>query len=359
MVSSQIAPAGLFSSNRSSRSLDSTQSLLSSLGQTQNSQSIPGFGDLLTYFLKLEEMARKLARQQAVQADLAAQIAGTGLQSAGLHLDIRIEGFTNLSAADAGGTLAVDEHTYSSAEGFATRVTLRTPQIQADGSVSYNVTVLKLAVSVDGLEPRPALAQAMALGQPQIGAASGAAAGQSLADFMAESGSAGGSGTLIWQFSSDHVAFNEDFAAQRKLVNDLYAMANALMEYLNQQQIIHAFDMSAEEKKRLEELIKQQQIAAEKAAVLEDIKKKRIALEMVTKDTLKRLKIQQEVEQQASAKSLHHRLAHFLGSTEKQLEQASVDPVEFAGLLEDFHRLSLEMKAALAAQTAVSTSSSH
>lgn len=340
MVNAQGATAGLFTPNRLQASA-SAQNLLAGIG---GSQAVPGFQDLLSYFLQLEDMARRLATQQSLQAS-----SGT-LLSAPLHLNIRIENYSHLTAAEAGGTLPLESQTLETEEGAATRVAMRTPEIGADGKVTYNVAVLKLAVSLDALSSQPDLAQSMSLGQPLVPAV-GASAGQSLSDFMNGSGFAGGPGQLVWEYSSDNAAASSN--DRQKMLEELYAMANALMDYLNQQEILHAFDISAQEKKRIEEMLKQQQIAAEKAAIIADIKKKQIAVELAVKDLLKRRKRLQEAEELAQAKSLHHRLSHFLGSTEKLLEQPNVDPATYAGLLEQFHHLTLELKAAAAAQTSV------
>ncbi|HEY9844051.1 MAG TPA: hypothetical protein V6D23_26510, partial [Candidatus Obscuribacterales bacterium] len=113
---------------------------------------------------------------------------------------------------------------------------------------------------------------------------------------------------------------------------------------------------SADEKKRQAEAEAQRAADAAKIAVDREIERRRVLLEQIAKDLLKRRKAEDDAGRLAEARSWHHRVQSFFNSAVKQLAQPNLDESIASGMLRECEHLNLELRAAMAAQTSVSTS---
>lgn len=331
---------------------------LNAFSQSPSGLSATAFQDLLSYFVTLEQTSQTLAQQQASLDD--SELAGLPpLLSAPLHLDISVEGFRHLSAAEVAGLDPTNMETLQTEDGLASRITLVAPELASDGTVTYTLTLVKMALRLaDPTVSGDVLGTAIGTALGQISMAGAAASGgDALTDFLDQGWNGG---TSIWHFQTDDaqswVANPQD---QSKMLQELLDMAYSLMQYLNNLEILRAFQMSKEEKKRIEEAIKAAEMAAEKEAKLRDMRKKQRAEDALLQELIKRHLMDSDAQKQANAEALRQRLVHFFSQTQHILNQGNLNPGQLSDLIGECYRLDLEMRAALAAQTMARTGSAH
>lgn len=301
------------------------------------------FQDLLATFSALEQTQQRLVQQQA-QLDDSDLPGLPALLSTPLHLSIQLAGLRQLSADEvtalAAGTLDL------SASAPAGSLQLIVPELTANGSLSYTLIQLQLVLSsTPVLGPVPGTAQGTAIGQLPLALASGSAG---LQEFLAQAwGQTGVRGALVMDASQ--IAAMPP--AQSKLLQDLLDMAYTLLQYLNNLEMLRAFQISKEEKKRMEAALKAAEIAAEKEARLRDLRQQQAAEDALIKMLNQRRLLAEDIQQEVQARTLGHRLVHFFSQTQHRLQQGNLVPAQLNALLGEAYRLDLDMRAALAAQS--------
>lgn len=106
------------------------------------------FRDFVDYFVQLEQRARNYsAMQKAINPG-----STSPLVSAGMQLNIQVERFQGVAASEVSGAQPVVVQKLQTEQGLASRIEIRTPEVQSDGSVSYSITVIKLAVEMGQLQ---------------------------------------------------------------------------------------------------------------------------------------------------------------------------------------------------------------
>lgn len=177
----------------------------------------------------------------------------------------------------------------------------------------------------------------------RIASASGTAGGVP----MAEGGAV--VGRVIGEFRLDQAESRE------KLVQTLLEVAQNLLEYLTQLQMLHAFDGSSSDKRRKAEEEARRRAEADKIAIDREIERRRVLIEQALKDVSKRRRNDEDGRRLAQARAWHQRLVHYIDSAARQLAQPSLDPSVLEGMQRECERLNLEVRAALAAQTSART----
>lgn len=338
------------------------QTLLTALGapnptawpaqQTSKALGANAFQDLVAYFINIEQTSHALALQQENLADID---GSPTLLSAPLHLDIRIEGFRYLSAAEVSGHEPLRIQTLQTEQGLASRIEMITPEMSANGSVSYSVTILKLALRTMDLQALSLADQGGVLGSLPLALASGSV-GDPLSAFLNQ----GLIESPIWSYQSnntlDPMSNPQDSA---KLLQELLDMAYSLMQYLNNLEMMQAFAMSKADKRRIEEAIKASEIDAAKRALRNEFIQKQINLEIGIKNLRKRKLNQEDAQNMARAQSLQHRLVSFFDQAQKLLSQDMLDPSVMEGLIGEYQHLDLELRKAVSAQAMARTAPTH
>ncbi|MBF2052981.1 MAG: hypothetical protein IGS03_05880 [Candidatus Sericytochromatia bacterium] len=301
------------------------------------------FRDLLATLTALEQTQQRLVQQQTEMDDR--ELPGlTPLFSAPLHLSIEMTGLRQLSADEvtalAAGTLDL------SASAPAGSLQLILPQLTAGGSLSYTLIQLQLVQGgTPALGPIYGTAQGTAIGQLPLALASGSAG---LQQFLAEA----------WEHTGVRGAFLIDATqvtgappSQSKLLQELLDMAYTLLQYLNNLEMLRAFQISKQEKKRMEAALKAAEIAAEKEARMRALRQQQAAEDALIKMLNQRRLLAEDIQQEVQARSLGHRLVHFFSQTQHRLQQGHLVPAQLNALLGEAYRLDLDMRAALAAQS--------
>lgn len=261
-------------------------------------QQTAGFKDILKYFLELDQMAAALAKRQATSG------YDSGLVSKHLQLDIQFLGFENLQDPDA-------------AEVFE----------------------IKLLRTAEGLTLRIATGTAM-------GGTTDPAKGKPIGDVL--NGAQGGSaGTVLWDFRAS-ISSGQSEQDRQELMQALIQVASEVLDYLNRLQMLMLIEQRAEAERVREEQEAEKEAAA-KAALAREIEQKRVLLDAIAKDWIKRYQTQEDLEKLNQAKSWHRRLQNYIGSAERQLNLPTLDEGQIAGLQRECESLRLEMRAALAA----------
>ena len=255
------------------------------------------FKDFVNYFIQLEERTRAAARQTR-----PVDPATSPLRAAGLHLQIRIEAFEPSEPA----AQPVTVHKHETEQGLASRIEIRTEQRQADGSVSYGITVLKLAVEVGKLAAASPAAETAAAGVLPLVAAA-ATVGDELADFLARTPLARTAGHTIWQFSTadamDLVEKQQQLEAwqREEAMRVLVSAAYQLLNYLQHERLDAIFDLSSEEEKLVKTFLENSSDEVVRQAMLNFFKKKRPQLDAIRREIERRRQEAAEEHQTSSA----------------------------------------------------------
>ncbi|PKL77702.1 MAG: hypothetical protein CVV27_04755 [Candidatus Melainabacteria bacterium HGW-Melainabacteria-1] len=317
------------------------------LQQTQKHMMSYAFKDFVNYFLQLGDASRNMAQRRAESLP-----AGAGpLHASPLHLSVQIERYQQIGAVELAGSQPVTVQKLQTQTGVASRIEIRTPQLHADGVVSYNVTVLKLAVSIEDVYPRPDLAQGTVLGRPLVEAAT-ATAGEDLEEFLNRSPFSG-TAESIWDYEHDDamdlIEEQEQLDAWReeKQMQMLIHAAYQVLKYLQTQELGRGFEMSENEKKLFEEALRGNSVIAANKMLVNFLKKKRVELEMLRKELQERKVALEDSHKIARAQEHIQKLLNVFDKTQKLLDQPRIDPGVLAGLLEEFNQLNLQGSAVM------------
>lgn len=264
-----------------------------SLTPTQRHLVQYAFRDFVNFFLQLEQLA-EAARKQKMQAMASPSATPATLTTTALHLDIRVEAYETESAP----TQPVTVHKLQNESGQASLIQVYLPKTDLNGAVSYQVTTLKLAVSLDTLAQTPEMAQG---GQTGLltPVESGGSAGDSLQDFLNRSPHSQTAGHSVWAYQHEDAldllheeARLQDWKEQQHL-QALIEAAYEIMGYLGSGELQAAFGMSEEEKELMANALERDPAEVAQAVLKSFIRKKRMELEMLRKE----LKERQEIEE--------------------------------------------------------------
>lgn len=310
---------------------------LQGLQKTQSTMVSYAFRDFVDYFLKLDALAKAAAKAQAQTLP-----PGSGpLYAAPLHLDLRIERYQQLAPAEVDDTQPVSVHKLVNDDGVASRIEICTPELQADGSLSYAITVIKLAVSTR-LEGQTATAVASgSAGQPPVAAAGGTAGGH-LQDFL-DQGDYQGPSEAVWDYvNEDAMDLLEEQERQDQIVAELkfrqvMAAAYAVLAYIQKTERNAFFDLNEDEQKLVAQATSGDPRQVSHQALLRFIKKKRVELEMARKEIQQKLQATQDAHKIAQAQAALNRLINAFEQVQQLLEKnQTVDPQMFSELMAAF-----------------------
>lgn len=254
------------------------------------------FKDFVAYFVKLEQLAQS-RRQQQLQAispltgATPASTAFSPLKSVSLHLDISIDSFKNVAAEDVHDGQPVNVHEVSTAAGKARDIEIRIPQLQADGSVSYSVSVIHLAVTPSQLDQTTEAGQSGQSGDWSLAAAAGSAGEGD--DFYSKMVTGSCVGTTVWQYSNDDaMSLVENEKKQSALQAEqamaaLIEAASNIVKYLNSIQINTAFHLNKEESELVQEALEKGSDLVVNQRLLQVFKDKKRLLEKFEKELKK------------------------------------------------------------------------
>lgn len=317
-------------------------SVMSAFQQSQAMMVGYAFQDFVHYFMRLDTIARASAAQRA---DAAPPVSGP-LVAAPLHLDLRVERYQQVASDELSGSQPVTVQKQQSDTGAASRIEIRTPELHSDGTVSYAVTVVKLAVNLADVVPQqfdPAHSQTVGL--PPIAAASGTA-GQNFQQFLDQPSYAGPAETL-WEYETDDAMDLieeqkrlDDWAADVHLRN-LIEAAYKVLKYLQAQEIDAMFKLTQEERALVDQALSAPSDKVASKALLKFLKKKRVELEMARKEIHERQLAAQEAHKIAAAQDKLQRLINVFERLEQNLKQDKIDPKVLQGLLKDLDKVNL------------------
>lgn len=254
------------------------------------------FKDFVAYFVKLEQLAQA-RRQQQLQAispltgAAPVSTAFSPLKSVSLHLDISIDSFRNVAAEDVDDGQPVNVHEVSTAAGKARDIEIRIPQLQADGSVSYSVSVIHLAVTPSQLDQTTEAGMSGQSGDWSLAAAAGSAGDGD--DFYSKMVAGSAVGTTVWQYSNDDaMSLVENEKKQSALqaqqaMAALIEVAGNIVKYLNSIQINTAFHLSKEESDLVQEALEKGSDTVVSQRLLQVFKDKKRLLEKINKELKK------------------------------------------------------------------------
>lgn len=310
-----------------------------SLEQTQEMMTKYAFQDFVSFFMNLESQAKQAA-QRAYQD--APSMPGP-LYASQLHLDIQIERYKQVGAAEIAGSQPVTVQKLKTDMGLASKIEIRTPELHSDGSVSYTVTLLKLAVSIDEVQPRPDLAQGKVIGAPIIPAV-GETAGDDLEEFLNQSAFSG-EAENIFEYETDDAM--ELLAEQNKLddwqaaqqLKVLVELAYRILKMMQAEEYDNVFNLTKEESDLIQDALKHSPDEVTRKALGQFIKKKRIELEMLRKELKERAEAQEDSHKIAAKQAKVEKLLNILDNLEKVLNKQPYKHGQLGPLLAELDQL--------------------
>lgn len=337
----------LFSNSAPGASVDEAgnrASALIGLQQTQTTMVTYAFRDFVDYFLKLDAMAKEAAKKyaQTLPPDSGP------LYSANLHLDLRIERYKDVDAAEVESNQPVSVQKQINDSSVASRIEVYTPEISADGTVSYSITVIKLAISTGDMQlGAGAAAHSVTVGNAPI-AQAGATVGGNLMSFL-DQGDYNKAAEQVWDYSSDdamslvHEQKRLDAAAADLSFRHLVAAAIRLMSYLLTQERNAAFDLTPEEQALVDAAINGDASDVTRKALIKFLQKKRIELEMARKEALERWQSNQDAHKTGPTPEQINRLLNAFEHLQQTLEkEQTVNSKAFQELQLEVDKANLE-----------------
>lgn len=313
-----------------------------SLQQTQEMMTKYAFQDFVNFFLNLESEAKKAAQRTAQNAP---SMPGP-LYASQLHLDIQIERYKQVGAAEVAGSQPVTVQKLKTDMGMASKIEIRTPELHSDGSVSYTVTLLKLAVSIDEIQPRPDLAQGQVVGSPII-PATGETAGEDLEEFLNHSPFSGEAETIFdyenedaMELLSEQKKLDDWQAAQQLKV--LVEIAYKILKAMQAEEYDNVFNLTKEESELIQNAMTGNISEITRKALTQFIQKKRIELEMLRKELKERMEAQEDSHKIAAKQEKVEKLLNVLDNVQQVLNKQPYKHGRLAEMLEDFNKVNIQ-----------------
>lgn len=291
------------------------------LSSSQETMARFAFKDFVSYFLHLQQVAQQAKSQpQNTQAG-----APKPLSTLALQLNIEIERYKDVSADEVSGGQPVTVQKMQTEEGAASRIEIRTPQLQSDGSTSYSITVVKLSLQTGDVAFSPmSSTRSGQTGRLSLAEATGQAGGsQQLQDFLDQPRYSNAVGTQIWQASHNASALfeqesREDSWASQEHMQSLIQAAYAVLSQLQTREIGSSFRMTKEEREFFEGALDNAPNEVVRQALTLFIKKKRAELDMLRK---KMQEQQQQAAEEHQIQQSESATQSALEAEEKRLEQ--------------------------------------
>lgn len=300
------------------------------------------FKDFVNYFMRLQQEAETAAR-------IAAQsIPQQGpLYASHLHLNVSLEKFAaeDISSFNAQGVQVTQLKTEG---GFASRIEILSQQKSGDGTISYAVTVLKLAIEIENVTPKLTPTQSSQVSTPlPVAGASDSAGSSDLQDFLNRSAYANQDPIELMDYENEDAMQlireekrQTDWNSQQQIQALLEAAVN-ILNYLQTFKLKAAFGMTKEESEYLEKSLQDDPAYVAKDSIIRFLKKKQIELEMLRKEVQERLAIQQNDAEQATAFGQFDRMINFYNQAQKTLEVQEFDKDALKNLMKAFNQVNL------------------
>jgi hypothetical protein len=308
-----------------------------SLPTTQRTLVQYAFRDFVNYFLELDKQAKATAQQNNPFAQNP-----TFLTTKGLHLDIQVEKYQRDDLPAQGQPVSV--HKQENEAGLASLIEVYTPQTDAVGALSYQVTVIKLAITQDNLAQTPQPSTGGQVSQIPNADASGSA-GDSLQDFLNRSPYSGSAGTQLWSYQNEDAA---DLIQEQRRQDDwkyqqhlqlLIDAAYDVLSYLNNDKFKAAFGMTEEEKNFMADAINNDPAEVAKKVLIIFVKKKRMELEMLRKELKDREELIEAQHKTGGAQQQLERILNFFDTAQRTLETQHIEQGYLQKLLDNLDQL--------------------
>lgn len=312
---------------------------LDALRKTQEMMVKFTFQDFVNYFLSLENKSKQLTQQQA---SANPNLQGP-LYAKPLYLDISIERYQQVGAEELTGSQPVRVQKMQTDTGLANRMEIRTPEIHSDGTVSYNITVVKMAISIEDVKVHADMhAQMTALGQPLVPAAS-QTLNHEFEEFLDQS-PYGGEAEEIWEYANaDAMDLLEEQERYDAWVEDhkmrlVIEATMKLIRYMNAIKIDAAFGLNDEEEKLIAEALQSNSAEVIKKAFGSFIRKKRVELEMVRKELKERQEAQEDSHKIAAAQDKLKKIINIFEKMQDMIDNQDVDTAVLYSLMNDLEK---------------------
>jgi hypothetical protein len=331
--------------------LDNLSSVSSASNKSQNTQVQYAFRDFVNYFLELQSQAEIAARLKQASQPQAGLLQATSpkespaLQAAALHLNVQMERH-QVDDIESFNGQNVRVTQLKTDQGLARRIEVITPQDMGNGTLSYAVTVIKLAVQTN-LGSTPTVAQTAQVSSLPIAQASASSGGQ-LQDFLNRSPYAK-PGEALMEYEEDNAMNLLKAEAQwrdlqqEKHVQALINAALELVNYLQEQEYRAAFGLNKDELDLIKKALEKDPAEVGQAALVQFIKKKRIALEMLRKELQQRMELQEQSAQTAAAFAQVERMQNFYNGAKKVLEVQQIEKGKLQQLMGVLEQLNMSL----------------
>lgn len=281
------------------------------------------FRDFVAYFLELDQRAQAQARQNKPQV-----VNGVALTTTALHLNIQVTAYDVPEASNQGQPLSV--HKYENDQGQARLIQLYSSRMNDDGTMSYQVTVIKLAVSLENVAPSPEVGQGSQVGQIPA-AEAGGSAGDSLQDFLNRSPYSQTAGTAVWSYQTDDALdlLQEEERlqtwAQEQHMQELIEAAYKIIAYMNANDLEVAFNMDEQDKAIMMNALNNDPAEVAQAVLKSFIRKKRVELDMLRKEIKERQEIEEAKHKLEKVPPQFERILNFFDKVERMLDTQKFD----------------------------------
>ncbi|MGV3524106.1 MAG: hypothetical protein ACO1RX_07775 [Candidatus Sericytochromatia bacterium] len=305
------------------------------------------FRDFVDYFMQLEQRARNYSAMQKAMNPASS----SPLVSAGLQLNIEVERFQGVASSELNSAQPVVVQKLQTEQGLASRIEIRTPEVQSDGSVSYSITVIKLAVEMGQLQTSAGGAQGGQTGQLPMAAGSGSVSA-TFTDFLDKPRFSETAGTAVWDYTTDNAmalmkeqervdGWIEEQARQAHL-----EAAYQVMAFLQGQKVGMAFELSKEERELVANALDMSPDEVTRKALINFIKRKRIEMEMLRKELQERQVAAEMAHTLAALQEKLDKLINEFDQMQKELEKNEhVDVEKLRQLMANFDATNLALSA--------------
>jgi len=282
------------------------------------------FKDFVNYFLRLQQEAETAARLNAQSNPQQGP-----LYASHLHLNVSLEKFAaeDVSAFNAQGVQVSQLKTEA---GFASRIEILSQQTLGDGTISYAVTVLKLAIEMENVSPVLSPMSSTQVSILPVASASGSS-GSGLQDFLNRSPYAHQEGQALMEYENEDAIQllreeerQQDWHSEQQMQALISAAVN-ILKYLQTFKLKAAFGMTKEESEYIENALENDPAAVVKESIIRFLKKKQIELEMLRKEVQQRLALQRNDAAEAAAFGQFERMINFYNQAQKTLEVQEFD----------------------------------
>ncbi|MBT9548503.1 MAG: hypothetical protein IV090_24125 [Candidatus Sericytochromatia bacterium] len=305
-----------------------------SLTPTQRNMVQYAFRDFVSYFLQLEYLAEAARKQKQVTMPPPPSSSGgaVSLSTTDLHLKIQVAAYEVPADVMPAQGQPVTVKKYADESSRASLIEIFTPVINAAGVTSYQVTAVKLALSMEQLSPDPSLASGGQVGLIPAAEASGSA-GDSLQQFFerATDPQAQAQAQPQWSYENeDALALLEEeerlqkWAAEQHM-DALIEAAYKIMAYMNANELQVAFGMSEEDKALMMNALNNDPAEVAQAVLKSFIRKRRVELDMLRKEIKERQDLEEAKHKLEKVPPQFEKILNFFDKTERMLDTQKFD----------------------------------